>query len=133
MSKSNYYSFWEISCQASISEERERNFEIGAIFNKFKETLVDLINSPCPECLPRASYEILHNAPKSQHGSRNIAKKNCLNKDVLASDRSLQLYLQTQGSKLYLCRNIFFGHKSRKTHYKKSEKQEKAFKKIRET
>lgn len=60
------------------------------IYNKYKDTLDNLINSLDPESSDwlKSINKELHNAPRSKNGLIRFLDKYCLNENVLALDRS---------------------------------------------
>ena len=73
----------EMSCQAG-NWRRVGNSEIVAIFNQYKDTLKDLIDSSDPESLDQAGLieARFRNAPISENSSADLSKGNCLDKNL---------------------------------------------------
>lgn len=59
-----------------------------AIFNKYKKSLDDFINSSDWEFLLRPINKKTGNVPRSKGNSTGLLKKDCMNKDVSASNKS---------------------------------------------
>ena len=77
---------------------RERNFEIVAIYNRYKDILDDLIDCPDPKSPPGPINERSRNAPRSRGGSTGLLEEDYLDEDVSASNRSSQLAPKTKNS-----------------------------------
>ena len=90
MSKSNGYNLLKTSIQIGGWGAKEKS-EIVAIYNKYKNTLDDLINSSDTASLdytnssnwPRLIHKKLYHAHKSKDGSPTFIEQDCFNKDVL--------------------------------------------------
>lgn len=79
-------------------EEKEKNFEIIVISNTYKDTLNNFINSSDLEFSLRLIGKKSCNAPRSKDILIDFSKKNCLDKDVLTSNKSLRLVPKTRNS-----------------------------------
>ena len=80
----------------------EKNSEIVAIFNRYKDTLDDFIDSSDPESLPGPIDERSQNTPRSRGGSTGLPEKDRLDEDyVSASDKSPQLAAKTGNFQLH--------------------------------
>ena len=66
-----------------------------AILNRYKDNLDDLTDSSDSKSPPGPIDERLRNVPRSRGCSIGLAEQNCLDKNVLVSDRSLQLAPKT--------------------------------------
>lgn len=66
----------------------EKNSEIIAIFNRYKNTLDDFIESSNLESPPKLIDKGSRNAPKSRGGLTGLLEKDYLDKDMLALNRS---------------------------------------------
>lgn len=72
-----------------------------AIFNKYKDTLDDIIDSLDPKTPLKLIHESFCNTPYSKENSTSLLEKNYLNKNILALDRSLKLAPKTEHLKLH--------------------------------
>lgn len=79
----------------------ERNSEILAISNRYKDILDHFMHNSDPESLPGPINERFCNTFRSRRGSTSHPEEDCLNKNVLVSDRSLQLALKIEHSLLH--------------------------------
>lgn len=66
------------------------------ISNKYKNTLSDFINSLDSKSVLRLNDKGFCNTPRSKHSLTSFLEKNCLNKDVLTSNRSLRVVPKTK-------------------------------------
>lgn len=66
--------------------------------NRYKNTLDNFIDSSNPESPLGPIGKEAHNAPRSRGSLTNFLEKDCLDENVLASDRSLQLAPKTGDS-----------------------------------
>lgn len=83
------------------------------ISNKYKNTLNYFINNLDSKSLLRLNNKGFYNVPRSKHGSKSFLEKNCLNKDVLTSNRSLWVVPKTKNFQLHQHYNVaFFDQKS---------------------
>lgn len=100
------------------------NSEIKAIFNRYKNTLIDnFVNKSVSKFLPRPINKKSNNTSKSKNNLTCFLKKKCLNKDILVSNRWLQLVNKTGVSHLYSLYDIAFsGPKKKNTNMKKVKK-----------
>lgn len=110
-------------------KEKGKNSEIMTIPNRYKDTLDNFINSSnskfsdWPRSIDKRSYNIL----KFKNSLIGFLRENCLNKNVLTSNKSLWLALRTENSQLHQCHDIaLFGSKNRKAQYKKGQKEEES-------
>lgn len=99
-SKSDYYNLQKTSCPVD-NWRREKNFKSVIIFNKYKDTLDDLIDSSDLISLLGLISTKFYNMSKFKSGSTSFPKKNCFNENVLASDTSSERVLKTRDFWLY--------------------------------
>lgn len=101
------------------------NSEIKAIFNRYKNILIDnFVNKSVSKFLPRPINKRSNNTSKSKNNLTCFLKKKCLNKDILVSNKWLQLVNNTGVSHFYSCYDIaFFGPKKKRLIWKGSKKE----------
>lgn len=81
-----------------IIEEKKNNFKIIAISNRYKDILDGFINKSDPESLLISINKGLCNMSRSKSSLIVLLKEACLDKDISALKRLLQLMPKTQNS-----------------------------------
>ena len=87
----------------------------------------DFIDSSDPEFPLGLIDKEIYNISKSKSSSTDLSNEDCLDKNVLVSDRSSRLALKTRDFQLHQHRDVaLFVPKSRKAKYKKGQKRRKS-------
>lgn len=92
------------------------------IFNKYKNILDVFIDNPNSESLNylKPIYKKSCNIFRSKSGLTDFLKEDCLNKNILTSNRLSQQAPKIGNSQLYQHRNVIpIGPKTEKTQYEK--------------
>lgn len=91
-----------------------------AISNKYKHILDDFIDNLDLKSLLKSIDKKFYNAPRFKVNSTSLFKEDCLNKNVLASDRLSQLAPKSRNIKLHQRQDFaLFDSKSERAQYEK--------------